>query len=126
MSRNLGRALQIITAVYWAGLFISTHVPSRVLPVFSIWDKLLHTLVFAILGTLLYFTLWMTRPGIRQTGLCVLVILVAYAAIDELLQIPVGRSCSLLDWIADVLGVCIAVGVCTLVRGRVGAARPAG
>jgi VanZ family protein len=32
-----------------------------------------------------------------------------YGAIDELLQIPVGRVCSLGDWLADAAGVATVV-----------------
>lgn len=68
------------------------------------WDKLIHFAGFFVLATLATLG-W--RKG-AATNL--IVILVAYAALTELLQyfIP-GRSFSILDWLADGLGVITAV-----------------
>ena len=115
-SRTWSRALLFITGVYWAIIFTLTHLPPRKLPQVNIWDKLEHFLAYGLLGGLLYVTLWILRPRTQRLWLIVLAIGMAYGAIDEWLQIPVGRDCSIRDWSADVLGVGVAVGVLTLVR----------
>jgi VanZ family protein len=115
-SRILSRAVIVVTAIYWAIIFTLTHLPPRNLPQVNLWDKLEHFLAFGCLGGLLYITLWILRPRTLRLWLIVMLIAMAYGAIDEISQIPVGRDCSIRDWTADVLGMGVAVGVLTLLR----------
>lgn len=64
----------------------------------------MHGAAFAGLALLLT---WTTYGRFRTFGHhlgFVLGIIGLYGALDELLQIPVGRSCEFGDWVADVLG----------------------
>lgn len=67
------------------------------------WDKLYHMVSFAILAGLAILA-W--RNFSSRT---IIITLICYAALTEILQhfIP-GRSFSVLDWLADGLGVAIA------------------
>ncbi len=68
------------------------------------WDKLIHFSGFFVLGGLAI----LAGRSIQTSRL--ILTLIAYAALTEILQyfIP-GRSFSVLDWVADSLGVLVAV-----------------
>jgi VanZ family protein len=103
----LRRACWALTAAYWAGIFVMTHLPPpvvrRMVP--NVWDKLAHFLIYFLLAALLGAALVLTFPRRRSIPLWVLVIGFAYGVVDELLQPFVRREASLLDWVADALGV---------------------
>lgn len=100
-----------LTAVYWAGIFVLTHLPApvvrRMVP--NVWDKLAHFLMYFLLAALLGAALVLTFPRRRSIPLWVLLIGFLYGAMDELLQPFVRRDATLLDWVADALGVWAAV-----------------
>ncbi len=88
-------------ASLWIVLAILTHMPvPQSAPQIRYLDKLIHLIAYFPLGLLL--------PTCRVRGcqsgwVCVLVIAL-YGIIDELLQIPVGRTASVFDWLADMAG----------------------
>lgn len=103
-------------AVYTAALFTATHIPLQGGVQVKVSDKIIHLLAYAPLFWLAALTLETTRharqpPPLAATALSarVLAVLFAaltfYAALDELLQIPVGRDGDPLDWLADVAGL---------------------
>src|SRR4051812_17323392 len=106
------RAIWLGTAAYWLGLFILTHLPEPPRLIIVGTDKSAHFLGYLALGTAIFTCLRIT--GRRDPMLMVLMIGLAYGAIDEWLQIPVGRDCELNDWFADAAGIAVAVTVCTL------------
>jgi VanZ family protein len=118
-------ALWIATGLYWVALFVLTHTPALPPPPGGISDKGAHVLAYGALAGALFLTLWVNRPGMSGLGWKVLAVCTAYGAADEWLQaLPmVGRSCEIRDWVADVLGAGIAVGVLGLLR-RAVARRP--
>ena len=103
----LRRTCWALTAAYWAGIFVMTHLPPATLHKVTprMWDKLAHFLAYFFLSALLGATLMLTFPRRRSIPLWVLVIGFAYGAIDELLQPFVRRDATLMDWVADALGV---------------------
>ena len=107
----LRRTCWALTAVYWAGIFVMTHLPPATLRQHAprMWDKLAHFLIYFFLAALLGGTLVLTIPRRRSIPLWVLLIGFAYGAVDELLQPFVRRDATLLDWVADALGVWVAV-----------------
>jgi VanZ family protein len=113
MKTWLRRTILPGTAAYWLGLFILTHTPVALPIIIVSSDKSAHFIGYAMLATALFASLRVL--GRRDPMLMVLVIGLAYGAIDEWLQIPVGRSCELNDWFADAAGVAAAVTVCTLI-----------
>ncbi len=101
---------------YWVTLFLLTHLPVEQLPMPNISDKVLHLGAYGGLGGLLVVAYWV-RPGIsrgRQLA-WLLLLLAAFGAVDELLQIPVGRNGDVLDWLADVIGAALAVAILGLI-----------
>jgi VanZ family protein len=106
------RAIWLGTAAYWLGLFILTHLPEPPPLIIVKTDKSAHFLGYLALGTAIFACLRIA--GRRDPMLMVLMIGLAYGAIDEWLQIPVGRSCELNDWFADAAGIALAATLCTL------------
>lgn len=78
------------------------------------WDKLIHFSGFFVLGGLAMLAGWKT-----STYRLVLA-LIGYAALTEILQhfIP-GRSFSVLDWVADSMGLVIAALIVSVVLKRI-------
>lgn len=107
----LRRTCWALTAMYWAGIFVMTHLPPpvvrRMVP--DIWDKLAHFLIYFGLAAALGTALILTYPCRRSIPLWVLGVGIAYGAVDELLQPFVRRSATLSDWVADALGVSAGV-----------------
>ncbi len=75
-------------------------------------DKLLHMGAFIIYGMSLQVALIanMQKSSSKKIRFFVLLIAAIFAASDEIHQsfVP-GRSADILDWLADVLGVCISL-----------------
>ena len=96
---------------YWVALFTSTHVPdTTVAGAVLDYDKLAHAGAYGVLATLV-FVAWRrtgARPGLGGRLLLASIVL-AYGVVDEMTQPYVGRQCELADWLADALGVGLAV-----------------
>lgn len=100
-----------VLVIYWLALAIATHLPRAPELPLEQGDKFLHVAAFAVLATLAA-TCWSAwRPPMR-TGhfLMLAAILIAYAALDEVTQVPVGRKADVADWMADVVGILIGIG----------------
>jgi len=100
LSRWVGFAL----LGYWCLIFTATHVPvpKTNLPANS--DKLVHLVMYGGLSFLLAG--WLAAKGKRGLRViaAVFAITAVYAVADELLQIPVGRTADVIDWLADCAG----------------------
>ncbi|MCU0707718.1 MAG: VanZ family protein [Pirellula sp.] len=110
----------IALACYWTLLTISTHLPVTVLRAVqetTRWsDKLLHFGAFTVLAFLLAWAV-PTNPKRRSQNVLVATgIGVAYAAIDELTQIPVGRTADWGDFSADLFGILAGIIVYVAMR----------
>ncbi|MFO0789573.1 MAG: VanZ family protein [Pirellulales bacterium] len=97
---------RLALAGFWITLFTATHVPVPTTvgpPEFG--DKIAHFSAYLILAFLLA-TAWQLAGGILTTRHLVFAWLavIGYGAFDEITQIPVGRDCELLDWVADAAG----------------------
>jgi VanZ family protein len=112
--QNRARAVLYGTlAIYWIGMFVMTSLPGRSLPSVRLSDKIIHAASFFLLGGLfLVVSMIQDRFGFlgRRPVLWALVILLIYAALDELHQewIP-GRDGSIGDWTADFVGAAAGV-----------------
>jgi VanZ family protein len=91
-------------ACYWPAMFVGTHMPlpPGMLPGES--DKLAHFAAYALLTFTLAFWLSTGRRLDSKRSAIVLAVVAAYAAVDELLQIPVGRHADWRDGAADLAG----------------------
>lgn len=107
----------VALVVYWVLLFIGTHLPAdRIFIPLHLSDKILHAIAFAGLSFLIAWAVPTNDAKLYQNTLVAALIAVVYAALDELLQIPVGRTADWLDFAADCVGICIGLGSYTFVR----------
>jgi VanZ family protein len=98
------RWLSFALVVYWIGMTIGTHSPSSLVPGgTNHTDKLMHGGAFAGLTVLCCLAFDIRRFLLAGA------LLVAYAAVDETTQGLVGREVDILDWSADVVGICLGL-----------------
>jgi len=114
--------------VFWCVLFTATHIPGKTLARFPIKtsDLLAHFVAYFILTVLYRATFGRVDTSFRADAFRVSVVLITYAACDELLQIPIpGRYASWKDLAADTCGIILALvavkGYHLLTRARPGA-----
>jgi VanZ family protein len=106
----------LLFIAYWLVLIVGTHLPRIPQAVsFNIADKILHFVAYCGLtfGACLAWRLQRPRYASlswRHYGAVLLVVAVA-GAIDEVTQPYVGRACELLDWVADVAGGALGIGL---------------
>jgi|SRR5688500_2994115 VanZ family protein len=104
-----------LTGAYWVGIFYLTHLPPQRVPKTRVADVYAHFAFYAVLAALLLWSLRYTRLSSRAAAWWVVVVGLVYGAVDEVLQIPVGRSCSMKDWLADASGVLTVVAVAVVI-----------
>lgn len=116
------RIWQAALVAYWLMLFVATHVPTETIPTAHRADKVAHFTAFAVLAALLVTT-WQVAAGhLTSRHLFVAwLVVVAYGAVDEWLQIPVGRDCNIWDWTADAAGALFAIVLFALLRAIIAA-----
>jgi VanZ family protein len=116
--RRLASRARTLAVIYLAVLFTATHVPSLPTHGFSLFDKVEHFASYAVL-TMLVLVGWELTVGVLQAKHYFAMWLVGtlYATFDELTQIPVGRSCDVNDWAADILGIVVGLVAFRLLRG---------
>lgn len=107
-------------ASYWTLLAVSTHVPATVARAVQqttkLSDKSLHVVAFAVLAFLLAWAVPTHPKRKSQNVLIATAIGVAYAGIDELTQIPVGRIADWADFSADLFGILAGIIVYVAMR----------
>jgi VanZ family protein len=100
---------------YWIVLATATHLPPSRLPETGIKDKYEHFGAYVLLAALLCVVLASRGMSILDASWRSFLIALSYGAIDEWTQPLVGRTCSLMDWIADAAGAGVAIAVFLLV-----------
>jgi len=112
------RLAAAILVVYWIALVAGTHVPQPPMLIFprALSDKWLHMLAYVGLSFLLSLNWSLWRPWAWWHALAVLGALAAFGAVDEITQIPVGRDCEPMDWVADVIGSTVGLAIFLAVR----------
>lgn len=102
--------------IFWAvALFTQSSLPSYRIPDLSIFtqDKLIHFIIYVIFAATVHraITHQATFTTLKRHQYVFTILIVAvYGASDEIHQYFVPtRSCSLLDWIADVTGSLVFV-----------------
>ena len=112
------RTLLTVFAFYWLGLFVLTHLPELPIDTAARYnDKVAHTVAYAVLMVLALVACRRPQATTARRITMWLLILTAYAAVDELIQPLVGRSCQLTDWLADLAGLVTAT-LCYLAATR--------
>ena len=108
--RILRNGLPVALVVYWITMLVLTHLP-RVPVVPQVTDKTAHFTGFAVLAALLYGCIWVMGKASGWTAVFILVVAAVYGMLDEWTQPLTGRSCSFLDWMANMSGAAAAVAV---------------
>lgn len=115
--RRIVRGALLLFAIYWATLFVLTHVPISVQGPRH-FDKVVHFLAYAGLGAGMVSVL----PGAWRRSVTGLLLAIGaaclYGVVDEVIQgfVP-GRTADVLDWCADAAGATVgATFVWTLAR----------
>ncbi len=111
------RTVLITLGIYWPVIFWLTHIPvPQIARQSGMSDKTMHVLAYFVLTFLAWFAIspyqkvrWNTlKPWILLAGL------VCYAGADEILQGHVGRSADVMDFVADLLGITLGLGLLSL------------
>jgi VanZ family protein len=104
--------------LYWLLILTLTSLPGVDMPNVHINDKIEHLLAYGGLGFLLNLSLRIQNKFAlvkKYSAWFAILIVSAYGALDELHQLFIpGRSCDILDWTADTIGVIIGVTIMTL------------
>lgn len=108
-AHRLAKPSRLVLIVYWVCLFIGTHTPRDSGVDLTVTDKILHFGAYLGLAFLLALAWSLRRPLAARSYAIIAILLAAYGALDELLQIPVNRTCDPLDWLADVCGVAVGL-----------------
>jgi VanZ family protein len=115
--RQVANLARYGTIAVLVAMFVGTHIPMEASGGFVQHDKMLHfwaylTLAFAVITT------WDLSAGRLQGSQYLMVWLgcAIYGIADELLQIPVGRSCDAMDWVFDIAGAAAGVLLFRVVR----------
>ena len=97
---------RIIAIIYCFFLMAATHIPQEQMPekldLFGI-DKILHVVAYAMLTVLFMRAAGTGRPLLYY--IVTVVVILGIAGIDEYTQRYVNRTCSVYDWLADVVGI---------------------
>jgi VanZ family protein len=106
MHRRLPKYLLFALLLYWAAMFVATHIPGDKMPEQQVAsDKLLHFIAYAALA-------WLAAMSLRALGrwgwksaIALVIVAAMYGAVDEWLQPYFNRSAEVGDWVADMVGV---------------------
>lgn len=104
--RLVAQFARYATVLLLLAMFVGTHLPASLSPGFSYSDKVIHASAFMSL-TLSLLISWELSAGVLrpQHYFAVWLFCTLYGAFDEITQIPVGRVCDGLDWLADIAGI---------------------
>ena len=101
---RLGPALGLATAI-----LVVSHLPKGVLPPTGLHYRIEHALAYGSLAAACLYAM-RKRPALARVAIT-LGLVVMVGAMDELTQPLFGRQCSALDWLADLVGAGLAVGL---------------
>jgi VanZ family protein len=98
-------------------MFLGTHLPIHVAHGVGGGDHIAHLVAYMVL-TVCILTSWELSSGILQPQHYFTVWLFGtlYGAFDEITQIPVGRHCDGMDWLADIVGIVAGLTIFRIVR----------
>lgn len=101
----------ILLLVYCAAIFYASHQPTLIIDLpYHQQDKFVHLLAYAILATLAWRCFQHGFKAMKMRITVVLLFAALYAASDEYHQSFIaGRTASVFDWYADMLGASLAV-----------------
>jgi VanZ family protein len=93
-----------LCALTWVSACVVTHLPPAQLPDLHTSDLSLHAVGYGVLASVVWQTLrsYALSPARRWAWV---LILLAYAVLDELTQPLMGRATELRDWLSDFVGI---------------------
>ncbi|QDT37419.1 VanZ family protein [Stratiformator vulcanicus] len=94
--------------VWWALCAVATHMPlpdGPGGPDIPNLDKVVHLVMYSGLALLFIGAIGGLRPPTTRNYIMTALVLAAYGIVDELTQIPVGRTADPIDWLADLCGI---------------------
>jgi VanZ family protein len=119
--RRLAFVAWCLTVAFLLAMFVGTHMPARAETFLANADKILHFSAYFLLALFLLVSGELTLGPLKPIHFfSVWLACTLYGAMDEITQIPVGRSCDMADWMFDVLGVIAALIVFRVVRPLLG------
>jgi VanZ family protein len=113
-NRGHSKARLVLVAIliaYWLLMFFGTHIPRVPTSLAGPNDKVLHLLGYGGLAVLLLGWRSSRGPVTIRTITLLWLLLGCYGAFDEITQPLVGRHADIADWIADVVGAAIGLGI---------------
>lgn len=115
--KRIASRARTLAILFFLMLFAGTHLPSTGINSPSYNDKHVHFGGYALL-TIIVLASWELTFGTLKARHYFAVWLAGavYGALDEWTQIPVGRTCDMNDWFADVAGVLTGIVVYQLLR----------
>jgi VanZ family protein len=106
------RAALVALPLYWIALFIATHYPRVRIPgEIPHSDKLIHFGAFGLLAVLFWRFVQARRPIGNRFVWVATTVLIPYAGLDEYLQQFFGRYTDFNDFIANTVGIVVALAV---------------
>lgn len=108
------RYILLAVGIYWPLIFWLTHIPVPALARRSgMSDKTMHALAYMVLTFLLWLAVnpYEKATWKRASFWAILSAVLVYAAIDEILQGPVGRGTDFMDFLANLFGTLLAMGI---------------
>lgn len=111
------KSVLIALGIYWPVIFTLTHIPvPDIARQSGMSDKTMHLMAYFALTFLIWFAIspYQKVQWSRKKVWILMAVVVCYGAIDEYLQGRVGRSADVHDFVADVLGLVLALGILSL------------
>jgi hypothetical protein len=108
------RSVLLALGIYWPFLFWLTHIPvPQIAGQSGMSDKTMHVLAYFALTFLVWYAIspYERVNWAKAKVWCVILAVVLYGVVDELLQARVGRSADVMDFMADLFGVVLGLGV---------------
>lgn len=108
--------------LYWPAIFIGTHIPIPQIPRWvgqmAVSDKAMHFTAYLFLSFLLWFAVNPAKKvnWRKPAAWWILFAVVWYGAIDEWLQMYVGRNADVYDFFADLAGAVTGLAILTFVN----------
>jgi VanZ family protein len=115
------RLWQLALAVYWAALFVATHIPiDRVPQAAQKADKFVHIFAFTGLAWLFAMTWELSAGRLNSRHLMrAWFLIVLYGAFEEATQPLVGRYASFFDLLADATGAALGLALFVWTRRKI-------
>jgi len=118
---NAGRWFwPVVACVATLAVLLVSHIPQEMAKTMDtgVSDKVPHVVAYGLLAWCWLKVFGRGGGGSARRMLCVILVPIAIGTVVELTQPLVGRTCDLMDWVANVAGVGIASAFWVVLPGR--------